>query len=96
MTEPRVVPRAEHAISRRDIDPDALKVLYMWFQDNDRVQHPVNEFHGRQEGRGHRGTLLGKVRNGYGDVRRRACRKIGALVGVDIEAPEDILRRLKE
>ena len=28
MVEPRVVPRAEHAISRRDIDPDALKVLY--------------------------------------------------------------------
>jgi poly(A) polymerase len=28
MVEPRIVPRAEHAISRRDIDPDALKVLY--------------------------------------------------------------------
>src|SRR5512138_2218042 len=24
----RIVPRAEHTISRRDIDPDALKVLY--------------------------------------------------------------------
>ena len=28
MPEPRIVPRAEHSISRRDIDPDALKVLY--------------------------------------------------------------------
>jgi tRNA nucleotidyltransferase/poly(A) polymerase len=28
MTEPRIVPREEHPISRRDIDPDALKVLY--------------------------------------------------------------------
>jgi poly(A) polymerase len=28
MVEPVVVPRSEHAISRRDIDPDALKVLY--------------------------------------------------------------------
>jgi poly(A) polymerase len=28
MVEPSIVPRAEHAISRRDIDPDALKVLY--------------------------------------------------------------------
>jgi poly(A) polymerase len=28
MAEPRVVPRAEHTISRRDIDPDALRVLY--------------------------------------------------------------------
>src|SRR5215213_1300406 len=28
MTEPVIVPRAEHPISRRDIDYDALKVLY--------------------------------------------------------------------
>src|SRR6476619_2979161 len=28
MSDPRVIPRAEHAISRRDIDPDALKVLF--------------------------------------------------------------------
>ena len=28
MVEPRIVPRAEHPISRRDIDSDALKVLY--------------------------------------------------------------------
>jgi poly(A) polymerase len=28
MVEPTIVPRAEHAISRRDIDTDALKVLY--------------------------------------------------------------------
>jgi poly(A) polymerase len=28
MVEPRVIPRAAHMLSRRDIDPDALKVLY--------------------------------------------------------------------
>jgi poly(A) polymerase len=28
MVEPRVVPRAEHTLSRSEIDPDALKVLY--------------------------------------------------------------------
>ena len=28
MVEPRVILRAEHTLSRRDIDPDALKVLY--------------------------------------------------------------------
>jgi poly(A) polymerase len=28
MVSPIVVPRAEHSLSRRDIDPDALKVLY--------------------------------------------------------------------
>ena len=34
MTEPVVVPRAEHAISRKQIDPDALKVLYRLHQAN--------------------------------------------------------------
>src|SRR6476469_3465430 len=28
MVEPRVIPREEHTLSRRDVDPDALKVLY--------------------------------------------------------------------
>ena len=28
MAQPTIVPRAEHTISRRDVDPDALKVLY--------------------------------------------------------------------
>src|SRR5207244_6906390 len=28
VVQARMVPRAEHPISRRDIDPDALKVLY--------------------------------------------------------------------
>ncbi|MDH4064298.1 MAG: polynucleotide adenylyltransferase PcnB, partial [Acidobacteriota bacterium] len=28
MADPVIVPRAEHSLSRRDIDPDALKVLY--------------------------------------------------------------------
>ncbi len=28
MVEPTIIPRAEHSISRRDIDPAALKVLY--------------------------------------------------------------------
>ena len=34
MVEPRVIPRAAHPISRRDIDPDALKVLYRLHQYN--------------------------------------------------------------
>lgn len=75
---------------------DALKVLYMWFRDNDRVQHPVNEFYGRNQARSGPETLLARIRNGYGDVRRRACRKIGGLVGADIDEPEDILRCLKD
>jgi len=34
MPEPVIVPRAEHQISRRNIDPDALKVLYRLQQFN--------------------------------------------------------------
>jgi poly(A) polymerase len=34
MTVPVVVPRPEHAISRKSIDPDALKVLYRLHQNN--------------------------------------------------------------
>src|ERR1041384_823092 len=34
MTDPVVVPRAGHAISRKQIDPDALKVLYRLHQNN--------------------------------------------------------------
>jgi len=34
MVQPVVVPRAQHPISRKDIDPDALKVLYRLHQHN--------------------------------------------------------------
>ena len=34
MPEPVIIPRAEHSISRREIDPDALKVLYRLQQFN--------------------------------------------------------------
>src|ERR687891_2543525 len=34
MVEPTVVPRSEHALTRRDIDADALKVLYRLHQHN--------------------------------------------------------------
>jgi poly(A) polymerase len=34
MVEPTVVARSEHAVSRRDIDPDALKVLYRLHEHN--------------------------------------------------------------
>src|ERR671931_1415269 len=34
MVEPTIVPRSAHAISRRAIDPDALKVLYRLHEHN--------------------------------------------------------------
>jgi hypothetical protein len=75
---------------------DALKVLYMWFQENDRVRHPVNEFHGRRQGKQETGLLLGKSGKDYREVRRRACRRIGNLVGLSIATPEDVLRHLRD
>ena len=34
MVEPTIVPRSAHTISRRDVDPDALKVLYRLHEHN--------------------------------------------------------------
>src|ERR687892_718207 len=34
MAEPTIVPRSGHRISRRDVDPDALKVLYRLNEHN--------------------------------------------------------------
>jgi poly(A) polymerase len=34
MAEPTIVPRSQHTISRRDVDPDALKVLYRLHENN--------------------------------------------------------------
>lgn len=34
MAEPTIVPRSQHTISRRDVDPDALKVLYRLHEHN--------------------------------------------------------------
>lgn len=34
MAEPTIVPRSQHTISRRDVDPDALKVLYRLQEHN--------------------------------------------------------------
>ncbi len=35
--EPKVIPRSEHGISRRNIDPDALKILYRLSQSGHRA-----------------------------------------------------------
>src|SRR4051812_716759 len=34
MAEPTIVPRSQHTLSRRDVDPDALKVLYRLHEHN--------------------------------------------------------------
>ena len=51
MSEPRVIPRDEHSLSRSDVDPDALKVLYRLRQ---------SEFTAYLVGGGVRDLLLGR------------------------------------
>ena len=62
MVEPRVIPRAEHTISRRDIDPDALKVLYR-LRQFDHIAYLV--------GGSVRDLLLGAGRRTSTSARRR-------------------------
>ncbi len=74
---------------------DALKVLYMWTRDSDRVQHPVNEFLGRSKDLGEGQGLRLAVQKDLDSVRRRACRRIGHLLGLSLNGPEAILEHLK-
>jgi poly(A) polymerase len=55
-TTPRIVPREQHVVSRRDIDPDALKVLYRLAR---------NHFTGYLVGGGVRDLLLGRAPKDY-------------------------------
>jgi hypothetical protein len=73
---------------------DALKVLYLWFQDNDRIKHPVNEFQQRQAAASPDGAYARHVRAVYEAVKAKACRRIGKLVGLPIASPGDVLRHL--
>ena len=52
----RVVPRSEHSISRREIDPDALKVMYRLHRNN-HLAYLV--------GGGVRDILIGRVPKDY-------------------------------
>jgi Fatty acid desaturase len=69
---------------------DGLKVLYMWFVENDRVAHPVNEFHGRAAQQPATQDTLSEMRMSIEPVNRRAFRMIGTLLGLSIESADDI------
>lgn len=63
---------------------DALKVLYLWFQGNSLVSHPVNEFFAR-------------IDTGFDlhALRDRIYRLIGALVGLPIDGDSDLLVHIR-
>jgi len=73
---------------------DALKVLYMWFQDNERVQHPVNEFQARSASSSQAAEALRDLGIDQSGAAERACRTIGSLVGCRLESPEQIVSEL--
>jgi Fatty acid desaturase len=73
---------------------DGLKVLYMWFVDNDRVSHPVNEFHGRAAERPATKTAFSEMRLSVEPVNDRAFRMIGTLLGLSIGHADDIRRHM--
>ena len=69
---------------------DGLKVLYMWFVENDRVLHPVNEFHGRAVDRPATQDTVTEMRMSVEPVHDRAFRMIGTLLGLTIENADHI------
>jgi hypothetical protein len=74
---------------------DALKVLYLWFQGNDRVSHPVNEFYARNQGRPEVGEMMDAVGFDRMAPRDRICRLFGALLGIELDPSSDLLQTLR-
>lgn len=74
---------------------DALKILYLWFNDNDRVGHPVSEFYARVDRNRDAAAAVRELDLG-GILRapERMFQMIGALVGTALASTEDLLRTL--
>lgn len=81
----------------RDADRrDAVKVLYLWFQDNERVAHPVNEFYGRNEARADVGDAANRPDFTVTAPREQIIRLIGTLVGLPLTGQTDLLSAVRE
>lgn len=64
---------------------DALKVLYMWFQGNELVRHPVNEFFNRNE-----------IPFDFAGVRDRVTRLVGGLIGIPLDGTTDLIAEMRK
>ena len=76
-----------HLERSRDPDSDrrdALKVLYMWFRENELISHPVNEFFNRHA-----------LPFDPSSLRDRASRLIGTLIGMDLTGASDLGTHLR-
>jgi hypothetical protein len=63
---------------------DVLKVLFMWFQSNELVSHPVSEFFQRHD-----------VPFEIASVRDRVSRLIGLLIGLSLTSESDLVAQLR-
>jgi hypothetical protein len=75
---------------------DALKVLYMWFRDSDRVAHPVNEFHSRARDDASTRETADQLQIDPAGARKHAFRIVGSLVGCTIDDAESITTHLSK
>lgn len=75
---------------------DALKVLYLWFQDNQHVRHPVNEFYGRSERRPEVAATMADLQFDRAAPRDRIFAVIGALIDRPLDGEADVLAQLEE
>ncbi|MDB4959232.1 MAG: hypothetical protein JWO36_6801 [Myxococcales bacterium] len=79
----------------RSSDPDAdrrdaLKVLYVWFADNEQVRHPVNEFYARNA------AIMTELDIDPRVPRDRIIQLIGTLLDLPLTADTDLLAQLRD
>jgi hypothetical protein len=68
---------------------DAIKVLYLWFQDHGNVRHPVSEMLART------GETRASLSIDPSDVRARVFSVIGSLIEVPLGADSDLLAHVR-
>jgi ferritin len=86
----------ERSADRDNDRRDAIKVLYLWFSDNDRVSHPVNEFYSRNEGRADVADTMRGLAFDRTAPRARVIELIGTLVGVPLDETSDLLAHVRD
>jgi hypothetical protein len=86
----------ERSADREGDRRDGLKVLYLWFQDSERVSHPVNEFYGRHLGRSEVGETIAKLAIDPAAAQDRIVRLVGHLLGLPLDGSTDLLGQIRD
>ncbi len=69
---------------------DAVKVLYMWLQDNGQVSHPVNAFYSRNQ------VAMLELKLPQSMPRERIIAVIGGLVDLPLTMESDLLAQIRD